>query len=69
VAGGREERGSGGHWGCGLYVAARANHRIQVLDGNGRFLDKWATSDPTHIMLSADQSVWVSDLEMSQLLK
>ena len=53
-----------------LYVADRANHRIQVFDENGRFLDEWPDiRSPTHIMVSADQSVWVSDLETSKLLK
>jgi len=53
-----------------LYVADRANHRVQVFDENGKFLDEWPDiRSPTHIMVSADDSVWVSDLETSKLLK
>ena len=53
-----------------LYVADRANHRVQVFDENGKFLDEWPNiRSPTHILVSADQSVWVSDLETSKLLK
>ena len=53
-----------------LYVADRANHRLQVFDENGTFLDEWPNiRSPTHIMVSADNFVWVSDLETSKLLK
>lgn len=53
-----------------LYVADRSNHRIQIFDEHGTFLDAWPNiRSPSHIMISADQFVWVSDLETNKLLK
>jgi NHL repeat-containing protein len=53
-----------------VYVADRANHRIQIFDEHGKFLDEWPNiRTPTDIMVAADNSIWVSDLETSKFLK
>ena len=45
-----------------VYVADRSNSRIQIFDENGKFLDQWPNiRQPYHIMISADQHLWVSD--------
>ena len=45
-----------------VYVADRANSRIQVFDENGKFLDAWPNvRRPYYIYMSADQHLWVSD--------
>ena len=45
-----------------VYVADRANSRIQVFDENGKFLDVWPNvRRPYYIYMSADQHLWVSD--------
>lgn len=52
-----------------VYVADRSNARIQVFDANGRFLEEWKSRRPTHIVVTDDQSVWVSDGETNRFLK
>jgi hypothetical protein len=45
-----------------VYVADRANSRIQIFDENGKFLDMWTNvRRPYYIMMSKDQHLWVSD--------
>jgi peptidylamidoglycolate lyase len=45
-----------------VYVADRANSRIQIFDENGKFLDVWPNvRRPYYIYLSNDQHLWVSD--------
>jgi peptidylamidoglycolate lyase len=45
-----------------VYVADRANSRIQIFDENGKFLDVWPNvRRPYYIMMSADQHLWVAD--------
>jgi len=45
-----------------VYVADRANNRIQVFDENGKFLDQWPDiRSAYHIMMAADQHLWVAD--------
>lgn len=45
-----------------VYVADRANSRIQVFDENGDFLDAWPNiRRPYYIYMSADQHLWISD--------
>ena len=45
-----------------LYVADRANSRIQVFDENGKFLDAWPNiRRPYSMMLTEDQHLWVAD--------
>jgi len=44
-----------------VYVADRSNHRIQVFDEDGKFLDLWPNlRQPNDILVSADQHVWVA---------
>ena len=45
-----------------VYVDDRANHRIQIFDENGNYLDQWTNLRyPYSIFMSRDQHLWVSD--------
>ena len=45
-----------------VYVADRANSRVQIFDENGVFLEAWpGIVRPYYIYMSADQHLWVSD--------
>jgi len=47
-----------------LYVCDRENNRIQVFDGNGKYLAQWTDIHrPTDIYLDAGNIVYVSDLK------
>ena len=53
-----------------VYVADRSNHRIQIFDENGKFLDEWPNiPQPHHIMITQDQFLWVADGTTSRLAK
>jgi len=53
-----------------IYVADRSNHRIQVFDENGTWLDLWPNlRQPNDIFISKDQHVWVADGTNSKLLE
>jgi peptidylamidoglycolate lyase len=56
-----------------VFVNDRYNHRIQVFDGNGKFLDQWPTGDPPSdvhlILMSADRHLWAADRGTSKLVK
>jgi len=53
-----------------VYVADAGNRRIQIFDENGKFLDQWTgLTSPNHIVITQDQSVWVSDLQTARILK
>jgi len=56
-----------------VYVNDRSNHRIQVFDENGKFLDQWHTGDPPSdvhlIYMSADRHLWAADRGTSKLVK
>ena len=53
-----------------VYVADAGNHRIQIFDEDGRFLDQWTgIPSPSHILVTQDQSVWVTDLAANRILK
>lgn len=52
-----------------VYVADRANRRVQVFDENGKYLDEWYTRFPYHIFLSQDQHLWVGDGQTNKILK
>jgi NHL repeat len=53
-----------------VYVADRTNHRIQIFDENGRFLDQWpGLRQANDILISADQHVWVADGTNSKVLE
>jgi peptidylamidoglycolate lyase len=45
-----------------VFVADRANSRLQVFDENGKFLEIWPNiRRPYYHMITADQHLWVSD--------
>ena len=53
-----------------LYVADRANARVQVFDANGKFLQVWPNIPfPMSVVVSRDQHVWVSDGFSHRILK
>jgi sugar lactone lactonase YvrE len=52
-----------------LYVSDRANHRIQIFDQNGQYLNEWYTRYPYDIEITADQHLWVSDGHTNKMLK
>ena len=53
-----------------IYVADRTNHRIQVFDENGTFLDQWpGLRQPNDILISADQHVWIADGTNAKVLE
>ncbi len=56
-----------------VFVNDRYNHRIQVFDENGKFLDQWPTGDPPSdvhlIIMSADRHLWAADRGTSKVVK
>jgi DNA-binding beta-propeller fold protein YncE len=54
-----------------VYVADRANKRVQVFDENGKHLSTWPNIRfPNHILVSdATQDVWVGDNMTAEMLK
>jgi sugar lactone lactonase YvrE len=53
-----------------VYVADRTNHRIQIFDGDGAFLDQWpGLRQANDIVISADQHVWVADGTNAKVLE
>jgi streptogramin lyase len=53
-----------------IYVADRSNHRIQVFDEHGTFLDQWPNlRQPNDILISDDQHVWVADGTNAKVLE
>ena len=53
-----------------VYVADRANHRIQIFDENGTYLDQWTgLRQPNDIVIAADQRVWVADGTNAKVLE
>jgi peptidylamidoglycolate lyase len=52
-----------------VYVADRANHRIQIFDQNGQYLNEWYTRYPYDIEITADQHLWVGDGHTNKMLK
>lgn len=47
-----------------VFVSDRENHRIQVFDENGKFLDIWPLGEYAaiyHMLLTADRNLWMSD--------
>jgi DNA-binding beta-propeller fold protein YncE len=47
-----------------VYVSDRENHRIQVFDENGKFLDMWPLGEYAaiyHMLETADRNMWMSD--------
>ena len=51
-----------------VYVADRLNKRIQIFDGDGKFLQQWTDFEsPAVVMVAMDQSVWVLDNARARL--
>ncbi len=57
-----------------VFVNDRNNHRIQVFDENGKFLNQWRVGDPpsdVHIILmsAADRHLWAFDRGTNKMIK
>jgi peptidylamidoglycolate lyase len=56
-----------------VFVNDRNNHRIQVFDENGKFLNQWRVGDPPSdvhiIIMSADRHLWAYDRGTSKMIK
>jgi hypothetical protein len=55
-----------------VYVVDRGHRRMQVFDENGKFLDMFTTgvrSSPYFHIITADQTLWVSDGGTNRILK
>ena len=52
-----------------VYVADRANRRVQVFDENGKYLNEWYTRFPYYIHMAQDQHLWVGDGQTNKILK
>src|SRR5579864_1360650 len=55
-----------------VYVVDRANHRIQVFDENGKFVDQWALdkySSVNFLYMSADRNLWAADDRNSKIVE
>jgi hypothetical protein len=55
-----------------LYVVDRGHRRMQIFDENGKFLDMFTTgvrSSPYFHMITADQTLWISDGGTQRILK
>src|SRR6202790_4789211 len=55
-----------------VYVVDRSNHRIQVFDENGKFVDQWPVdkySSINFLYLSADRKLWAADDRNSKILE
>jgi DNA-binding beta-propeller fold protein YncE len=55
-----------------VYVVDRSNHRIQVFDENGKFVDLWADdkySSINFLYMSADRKLWAADDRNSKILE
>jgi sugar lactone lactonase YvrE len=55
-----------------VYVTDRSDHRIEVFDENGKFLDQFSTGDPStpqFLYRSADGYLWIADNSTSKIVK
>jgi peptidylamidoglycolate lyase len=53
-----------------VYVADRANSRVQIFDEHGKYLDEWNDIRfPYSLYMSKDQHLWVGDGSTSKILK
>jgi peptidylamidoglycolate lyase len=55
-----------------VYVVDRSNHRIQVFDENGKFLDAWPVDEHSSInflYISADHHLWAADDRNSKIVE
>ena len=56
-----------------VFVNDRSNHRVQVFDENGKFLDEWSFGPPPsdiHLfIITSDRFLWAADRGTSKMLK
>jgi NHL repeat len=53
-----------------VYVSDRANHRIQIFDENGKFLDAWPNVPlPYSLLMTDDQFLWSASGETQKFTK
>jgi NHL repeat len=53
-----------------VYVSDRANHRIQIFDENGKFLDAWPNVPlPYSLLMTDDQFLWSSSGDTQKFTK
>jgi len=53
-----------------VYTSDRSNHRIQVFDENGNFLDQWTNiGNPTRVVITEDQALWMTDASYMRIAK
>jgi len=56
-----------------VFVNDRNNHRIQVFDENGKFLNMWRVGDPPSdvhlIIMAADRHLWAHDRGTNKMIK
>src|SRR5262249_5898701 len=52
-----------------ISVADRANGRIQMFDQEGTYLDEWPARWPSHLTITQDQSVWITDGRTNRFAK
>src|SRR5262245_32598405 len=53
-----------------VFVADRANHRIQIFDQNGKFILQWTQiRSPDYILMTPDSRVWIADGVTNKFLK
>jgi DNA-binding beta-propeller fold protein YncE len=55
-----------------VFVTDRADHRIEIFDENGKFLDQWSTgkpSTPQFLYLAGDRSIWIADGTTAKIIK
>ena len=52
-----------------VYVADRTNHRIQIFDGNGKYLDEWPGFRQANDIVISGDHVWVADGTNSKVLE
>ena len=46
-----------------VWIADRENHRVQIFDIEGTFLDQWTDLfRPTHVFIDKDETVYISEL-------
>jgi streptogramin lyase len=46
-----------------VWIADRENHRVQIFDTEGTFLDEWTDLfRPTHVFIDKDETVYISEL-------
>jgi len=56
-----------------VFVNDRDNHRVQVFDENGKFLNMWRVGDPPSdvhsLVMSADRHIWLFDRGTNKMIK